>query len=361
MASEMTHEEAQEAVDNGDEVTTDELQEMHPDKNLNRILYDIQREQVESEMKSKIEESYKFNEPRYAAKQGRKTCHTGPKGVLTDFEEAKLKMRALRINDKIKKEQIKYMNIGGNSNMTQFQHKIIDKNKQKPTAKQLRREKQTDIKSQEEDIDDIDSDDLLEDEDDNDEEALLRYKLAKMKIMEENRPRYGDTKELTAWTFEKEVDMAPLNVWVVVHVYQDYMERCGRMNYAIAQIAKSYQHIKFMRARSDRIGLDTYPEVGLPTIIIFKNGKQLQNHIAVHEIINKIAFSVKDVEQFLIDNGVIKPVTFIPDMNDNGDGDGDDDNYKKYKKTNFSFKNNSKTKFSSSKNNESSGSELDID
>ena len=224
MATEMTAEEAQEAVDDGDQVTQDELQEMHPDKNFNNILYDIQKEQMEMEMKSKIEESYKFNEPRAAAKQGRKTCHTGPKGVLTDFEEAKLKMRARRINEKIKSEQQKYLNYGNDSNQTQYKHKIIDLNKIKPTKKQLRRERNlngNDQKSQDlnDNDDDIESDDLLDEEDD--EEALLQYKLAKMKIMQENRPRYGDTKELTAWTFDKEVDNAPLNVWVVVHVYQD--------------------------------------------------------------------------------------------------------------------------------------------
>eukprot|EP01084_Bolivina_argentea_P012900 24165_1 len=134
MDTEMTAEEAQEAVDAGDTVTASELQEMHPDKNMNRILYDIQREEAELQFKSKIEEKYEFNEPRAAAKQGRKTCHTGPKGVLTDYEEAKLKMRAFRIEDKIQKENKKYMSLDNSSNETTHKLTIIDMLNKKPSA-----------------------------------------------------------------------------------------------------------------------------------------------------------------------------------------------------------------------------------
>lgn len=87
------------------------------------------------------------------------------------------------------------------------------------------------------------------------------------------------------------------------------------MNYCIAQVAKAYPHIKFMRARSDRLGLDSYPEVGLPTFIVFRNGQQLQNHIAVHTLIGN-PFDVKDVEAFLIQNKVIEPVVVIPDLHE---------------------------------------------
>merc|ERR1719361_2777112 len=306
----------------------------------------------------KLEEKFEFNEPRMAAKQGRKTCHTGPKGVITDFEEAKLKMRAFRIEDKIKRESKKYMSFGNASNETAQKLTIIDSKAAKPTKKQLRREHpiKSESKSQEAiDDDDLDSDDLFDDDAEEDEEALLRYKMQKMQILRDNQARYGNTMELTAWTFEKEVDQAPKNVFVVVHVYQDYMERCARMNYAIARIAKSYPHIKFLRARSDRLGLDTYPEIGLPTFIVFKNGQQLQNHIAVHELIG-CPFEVKDVEAFLIKNKVIEPVVVIPDI-----GANDEENEKKQvygnKMRNLKVRNNASIGFSNQCNEDDSESE----
>ena len=131
------------------------------------------------------------------------------------------------------------------------------------------------------------------------------------------------------------------------------------MNYAIAQVAKSYPHIKFLRARSDRLGLDTYPEVGLPTFIVFKNGKQLQNHIAVHELIGN-PFDVKDVEAFLIKHKVIEPVVVIPDPADKEDDGQTNNGGKKKKQSNISVKTNSGvSKFG--KYDEESDSELDID
>merc|ERR1712173_327390 len=168
----------------------------------------------------------------------------------------------------------------------------------------------------------------------------------------------GNTMELTAWTFQKEVDGAPKNVWIVIHVYQDYMERCARMNYAIAQVAKSYPNIKFLRARSDRLGLDDYPEIGLPTFIVFKNGQQLQNRIAVHEQLGKSPFDVKDVEAFLIKHKVIEPIIVIPDV-------GDEDNTNKmngtYRKNKLNIRNNASVGISNQCDDDDSGSELDID
>eukprot|EP00483_Globobulimina_turgida_P012938 UN12962 len=270
MASDMSYEEAQQAIDAGDEATTSEIQEMYPDKTMNEIEYDMAMKQAELELSSKISATHSFNEPRAAAKQGKKTYRTGSKGVITDYEEAKLKLRANRLQNKIRGENKYYMNIGNHSNETASKLMIIDLKKNKVTKKQLRKENEKISDSDSDSEEDSEFDDLF------DEEVLLQYKFEKMKILRENSNRYGDVKELTYLTFDKQVVDAPQNVFVVIHVYQDYLERCVRMNSALSQVAKSYPHIKFLRARSDRLALDNYPEIGLPTFIIFKNGKQLQ-------------------------------------------------------------------------------------
>jgi len=354
MADEMSYEDAQAAVENGDEVTASELQEMYPDKTMDEIEYDIATSNMEEELRHKMESKYEFNEPRAAAKQGRKTCHSGPKGVLTDYEEAKLKMRARRLEEKIYSEKKKYLNFGNSADETAHRLRVIDLNTAKPTAKELRTEHKS-----ESNLDSADSDDDgLEDPEhpEIDEELLAQYKRHKLNVLEATRPRYGDTKELTAWTFEKEVESAPRNIWVVVNVYQDYMERCARMNYCVAEVAKSYPHIKFMRARSDRLGLDNYPEVGLPTFIVFRNGQQLQNHIAVHTLIGN-PFDVKAVEAFLIRNGVIQPVVVIPDLNEVQNEKRSAENTKR---TTVDIKNNAANS-NRAVGDEDSDSELDID
>ncbi|ETN98643.1 hypothetical protein RFI_38849 [Reticulomyxa filosa] len=72
------------------------------------------------------------------------------------------------------------------------------------------------------------------------------------------------------------------------------------MNDCLEEVAKAYSHVKFLRARSDRIGLDNYPEVGLPTIIVFQGGQQKHNFIACHELVGLPLTPVK-VEQFFIE------------------------------------------------------------
>ncbi len=71
------------------------------------------------------------------------------------------------------------------------------------------------------------------------------------------------------------------------------------MNNCLAKIAIAYPHVKFLRARSDRIGLDKYPEIGLPTLIVFKNGNQMRNLIALHELVG-MPFTAPKVEAFLV-------------------------------------------------------------
>ena len=88
-----------------------------------------------------------------------------------------------------------------------------------------------------------------------DKDALLLYKMSKMKIMDSVKPRYGSVKEVTAWTFSKEVDEAPQDVWVVIHMYQDYIEECVQMNNVLSKVAHAYPHIKFLRGRADFLGL----------------------------------------------------------------------------------------------------------
>ena len=56
---------------------------------------------------------------------------------------------------------------------------------------------------------------------DEDDEFMQRYRQQRMKILSRFQERYGVMKEVTAWTFQKEVDQAPHDVVVVVSVFQD--------------------------------------------------------------------------------------------------------------------------------------------
>jgi len=241
-----------------------------------------------------------MKKPRAAARQGRKTFNTGPKGVLTDFEEAKLRMRARRIQEKIDSKSKVYMNFDSSEDVSKFQllnEEDANKNNDNKENKSENKHKKDN-----------------EDEEDgsaSDDEALVLYKLQQLEILEKTKPLFGSCMEVTAWTFEKEVETENSNILIVMHIYQDYIERCSYMNAALSQLAQAYPHVKFLRARSDRIGLDSYPDVGLPTIIIWKGGKQLHNFIAVtNELVNP--FTPKHVESWFIEKGILQPYMYLP-------------------------------------------------
>ena len=88
------------------------------------------------------------------------------------------------------------------------------------------------------------------------------------------------------------------------------MERCADMNRALSGLAKAYPHVQFLRARSDKIALDDYPKIGLPTLIIWKNGDQLQNFVAMQTLV-ETPFTAKIVEEFLIELSIYFVFVFV--------------------------------------------------
>ena len=139
------------------------------------------------------------------------------------------------------------------------------------------------------------------------------------------------------------------------------------MNQCLSKIAEAYPHVKIMRARSDFLGLDEYPDVGMPTLIFFKDGKQLHNHIAIHKKLKTEKFTTKLIEQFFLDNKIIERVINLDNEISKSTQKKKSKSKKKFQKISF-YGNNSnsvhsfKTKTNNNNNNNSDDdSELDID
>lgn len=208
---------AEEAAGNNDIVTNDELQEIHCDLNLDAIQNKLSEEQAFADAQDAQQPE---EEPRFEARQGRKTYHTGPKGVLTDYEEAKLKLRAKRLQQKLNAKKRVYMQLDNCSDVTPF--KFIDVNLQKLSVSQLRRE--TNSKEEEYSDEDDASEELKiaeEEFDDIPDEILEQYKLQMKKTFDKYHERYGSLKECNVFSFVEQVEKAPPNVFTVMHVYQD--------------------------------------------------------------------------------------------------------------------------------------------
>ena len=71
------------------------------------------------------------------------------------------------------------------------------------------------------------------------------------------------------------------------------------MNKSLCELSRVYPHVQFLRARSDRIGLDDYPDIGLPTLIVWKNGQQLNSFISMQKLV-QTPFTPRIIQEFLI-------------------------------------------------------------
>eukprot|EP00455_Lapot_gusevi_P048892 TRINITY_DN6833_c0_g2_i1.p1 TRINITY_DN6833_c0_g2~~TRINITY_DN6833_c0_g2_i1.p1 ORF type:complete len:164 (+),score=53.35 TRINITY_DN6833_c0_g2_i1:62-493(+) len=82
--------------------------------------------------------------------------------------------------------------------------------------------------------------------------------------------------ELNLDNFIEEVYEKEDNYVTVVHLYQPHVEACVRLNYALMNLAEQFWWVRFCRVIATEV-LPDYDEIGLPTLLIFKAGKQLHN------------------------------------------------------------------------------------
>jgi len=219
---------------------------------------DLRPDQMGEQLGEPVAQPSPPPDARPLARKGMKTHRTGPKGVVADYNEAKLKMRALRIRDKISLgKKICRASFGAAAPLRAAQPEESD-----------------------EDSEDYDEHD----------EVIAKYKRDRIRMAHEELPKFGAVTDLKAKNFLKEIDGEPPCVTIVIHVYQDYLEPCARMNEALDNIAAFFPFVKFMRGRTDHI-LPDYPDHACPTFIVFKGGQQIHNLVCV---LAEIGYPFKD-------------------------------------------------------------------
>lgn len=149
-----------------------------------------------------------------------------------------------------------------------------------------------------------DIEELKDMEDDFDDDFLEQYKqkrLEEIKVMSQ-KPQYGTVEEISKQDYVNEVTNAPKDVFVVLHLHQDYSDVSSRLNMIFIELARLHTTIKFLRIKADRC-IEGFPDVKVPTLIIYKSGELLRNIIRVDkEIVN---MNLGGVERFLKKVGVL--------------------------------------------------------
>jgi len=224
--------------------------------------------------------------PRKKAIQGRKTYATGPKGVLTDFEEHKLQEKAKDLTRGFQKLRT-YKELGRGKKhygeMAQQQEEPVRKGRRPRTS---------------DDEDEDSSDDF------SDEDLLLAFKQEKLLIANADRPTFRKMRELNYLNFDKEVDGEDPNVYILVLFYQDYLVECSLLESILRNLAPYYPYLKFMRARTDQICPDL-EDSALPALVVFQDKKQVWREVAVTKFLPP-QFGDDDVVKLLNDANVLQ-------------------------------------------------------
>ena len=202
--------------------------------------------------------------------------NTGGKGVLADYEEAR-RITARRNETKALKAREAWKRAGyGQKEMPL---------KEGSASKQTQASKHSD------------------DEDSDDEDAFFE-KFRQLRLQQFSStaglPEFGTLKFVHKFEFVDEVDHADPRTCVVVHIYEDYLLACQRMNKILTNLAARYSHVKFLALQATEAD-QTLSHRVLPAFLVYKAGK-IQGRAAVDTVKTELQndnFTEDDVEWML--------------------------------------------------------------
>lgn len=120
-------------------------------------------------------------------------------------------------------------------------------------------------------------DELDELEDEEDEEVLRKYKEKRLKEMKEfaSRPHYGKVREISKQDYVQEVTNAPKGVYVILHLYKDYIMDCKIMDKIFDSLARRFVLVKFLRIEANSC-IEGFTDNNAPGVIIYKDGNLIK-------------------------------------------------------------------------------------
>jgi len=140
---------------------------------------------------------------------------------------------------------------------------------------------------------------------DSDEERIFQeYKQQQIDTIRNSLPSFGefgpvDSVDDLAAIIKSTHDL----VYVVVHLYQNHIPTCIRLNLSFEALAKDFPHVCFLRVKSTTVSAG-FKDAGLPALMIYRGGKCIHEFVALGTELPK-KFSDLDVAKFLQSHGIL--------------------------------------------------------
>jgi hypothetical protein len=142
-----------------------------------------------------------------------------------------------------------------------------------------------------------------ESEDSEDEEEFLSafrsQRIAELRGFNQ-LPQFGRVLPVDKFQFLDEVDTADPRTFVVIHVYEDYIQACRRMNAVLDQVAAKHTHVKVLKLVATEAS-QTLSHRALPAFLVYRDQELVADSaVGVNEhTFGNDNFGVADVEWFL--------------------------------------------------------------
>lgn len=87
-----------------------------------------------------------------------------------------------------------------------------------------------------------------------------------------SKQHYGEVREISRDEYIREVNEANPDSFVVLSLYQEYLEQSMLLNQILSQLAIKYPLVKFLKIVATKC-IEDFPDTGVPMIICYKAGK----------------------------------------------------------------------------------------
>lgn len=229
---------------------------------------------------------------------------TGPKGVKADYQHAKYNLMTAQMREKMYRERQMHKKANGEEKFDVPE--AVDPHAQQKSEKELQKQKRKQMRKKGDDSSDSDL------SSDSEDEAFLKYRMAKMKAIQDDMPTFGAFERVTVQQMAQAVKAVHELTWVVIHVYQNHVPACVKMNLVLEDLAPQFEHVHFLRIRSKE-AMPNFDDIGLPLILAYRGGKQIHSFLRVHEAMGKGAdWMDRDLVQFLAQYNILsKPMVGV--------------------------------------------------
>jgi thiol-disulfide isomerase/thioredoxin len=146
---------------------------------------------------------------------------------------------------------------------------------------------------------------LIEMQDDLEEQEFEKYRAQRIKELKEaaRKPRFGNVIEISKQDFISEVNQAPTDSYVIIHMFQDYIVHCKLIDQCLDMLAQKFINHKFVRIQATRC-VEGFRDSDCPTILVYKNSEVVHQFIACANLLGGNRISCESIEWVFAQNKI---------------------------------------------------------